>query len=70
NDAHLDAGEQMILYTESMMNRNDVSLSRMIEAMLTAAEATTPADALDRLRQQVPDVASSDMSLVIVRNER
>ncbi|HIV58816.1 MAG TPA: ANTAR domain-containing protein, partial [Candidatus Stackebrandtia faecavium] len=43
NDAHLDAGEQMILYTESMMNRNDVSLSRMIEAMLTAAEATTPA---------------------------
>lgn len=70
NDAHLDPGEQMILYTESMMNRNDVSLSRMIEAMLTAAEATTPADALDRLRQQVPDVASSDMSLVIVRNER
>lgn len=69
NSAELAPGEQLVLYTESLMNHANSNLSRTIEAMLSAAEAETPQQAYDQLCEQIPETAESEVCLLMIRHE-
>jgi hypothetical protein len=69
NSAKLAVGEQLVMYTESLVTRAGAGLTQTFEALLEAAEAATPQQALRRLRERLPDVTATELCLLMVRRK-